>query len=41
MSKIKSNAHIELCDYVSLYEYRGNLLFLNDLKKNKGIKKMS
>ena len=39
MSITKSILPTILCDYVPLYEYRGRLLFLNDLKKIKVLKK--
>ena len=39
MSKTKSNLHTIICDYVPLYDYRGEVLFYKDFGKNKGINK--
>ena len=40
MSITKSNLHIIICDYVPLYEYRGEVFSYNDFWKNKCIKKI-
>ena len=39
MSNTKSISHTIICDHLSLYVYRGNLLFYNDLEKIKVLKK--
>ena len=39
MSNTKSISHTIICDHLSLYVYRGNLQFYNDLEKIKVLKK--
>ena len=39
MSKTKSNLPSIICDYVPLYEYRGEVSFYTDFGKNNDIKK--
>ena len=39
MSKTKKNLPTIICDYVPLYEYRGEVSFYTDFGKHKDIKK--